>query len=204
LHTSTETLSVLLLVRNAQGKLAREVERLIETASELTSRFDVVIIDDASTDATEEIAWELSARHAQVQLVRQPRPLGPVAALRTGLACTSGQWVLVSDGNGASADEALSVLWRQRHGEIVPFGSRGADANWLERLLRSLRGQPPIAVRAGNAQGWRLLRRSELGDLAPPPKTSGRTFLDRPRAPRIPLAAPTADRPGAAWHNATV
>jgi glycosyltransferase involved in cell wall biosynthesis len=174
LNPSNETLSVLLLVRDAQANLAGQVERLIETASELTTRFDVVIIDDASTDATEEIAWELSARHAQVQLIRQPRPQGPVAALKAGLSCTSGQWVLVSDGNGAPADEALSVLWRQRHGEVVPFGSRGTDANWLERLLRSLRGQPPIAVRAGNAQGWRLLRRSEL------------------------------DRHDAAWHNATV
>jgi len=201
LKTSSESLSILLFVRNAQARLAREVERLIETASELTSRFDVVIIDDASTDATEEIAWELSARHTQVQLIRQPRQLGPVAALRAGLVFTNGQWVLVSDGNGAPADEALSVLWRQRHGEVLPFGSRGTDANWLERLLRSLRGEPAAAIRSGNAQGWRLLRRSELADLAPPPKTSGRSYLDRPR-PLRPLAPSTADRAGAAWHNA--
>ncbi|MCE9552639.1 MAG: glycosyltransferase [Planctomycetes bacterium] len=205
MKTTTESLSVFLLVRNAQARLACEVERLLETAAELTTRFEVVIIDDGSTDATEEIAWELSARHAQVELIRQPKPLGPVVALRAGLAFTSGQWLLVSDGTGVASDEALSALWRQRHGEGQLYNpAASADSGWVQRLLRPLRGQAAAAIQPACAKGWRLLRRAELADLAPTAAGTGRSYLDRPRTPRAPLTTPTADNRSAAWHNATV
>ena len=205
MKTANESLSILLLVRNAQGRLAREVERLVETASELTRQFDVVIIDDGSTDATEEIAWELSARHSQVELIRQPRQLGPIAALRAGLAHTTGQYVLVSDGSGVAADEALSALWRQRHTKRDSQGlawQRPVGAGWLEKLLRPLRNRAGSTDQTLYSNGWRLVRRAELTDLAPLAATSGRSYLDRPRAPHAPMTGSTADRANTSWHNA--
>jgi glycosyltransferase involved in cell wall biosynthesis len=204
LKTATESLSILLIVRNAQNRLAREVERLVETASELTDRFEVVIVDDGSTDATEEIAWELSARHEQVELVRQQRTLGQISALRAGLARTTGEYVLLSAGNGAPADEALSALWRQRHavcGEDSSWQPAPAATGWLERLLRPLRGRGTATDSTSSTRGWRLLHRTDLAELAPARTGTGRSYLDRPRAPRASLAAPTADSRDAAWHN---
>ena len=67
-------------------------------ASDLSERFELLIIDDGSSDATSEVAHELSQRYPQIRLLRHRKPMGEEAALRAGLAQSRGDVVFVRGG----------------------------------------------------------------------------------------------------------
>lgn len=106
------SLTVLLPVHNVQDTLADTVQRLLEVASELTEKFELVVIDDGSSDATSEIAGELATAYPQVTLVRHGRRLGQAAAIRSGLRHSAGQLVIVAQQPNAGSAEQVRRLYQ--------------------------------------------------------------------------------------------
>ncbi len=92
------SLTVLLPVRDAQSTLAATVAQVLEMASDLNERFELLIIDDGSADATREVADELSRHYPQIRTIRHSKPLGEEAALRTGFTQSRGDVVFVRSG----------------------------------------------------------------------------------------------------------
>src|SRR5690348_8732691 len=90
----TRTLSVLLPVHNAQATLQTDVGEMLDLLPDLAHDFDLLIIDDGSTDATCEVAEELAKQFPQVKFVRHSRRRGIKAALNDGLARTQSRIVL--------------------------------------------------------------------------------------------------------------
>ena len=74
-----KSLTIVLPVHNGESRLRNCVREILEVASDLTSAFGILIVDDGSTDATFEVAAELSARYPQVSVRRHRyhRGLGP-------------------------------------------------------------------------------------------------------------------------------
>jgi Glycosyl transferase family 2 len=74
-----KSLTIVLPVHNGESRLRGCVREILDVASELTSAFGILIVDDGSTDATYEVAEELSARYPQVSVRRHRyhRGLGP-------------------------------------------------------------------------------------------------------------------------------
>ena len=99
------SLTVLLPVQDAQATLMETVEEVLEAAADLTDRFELLIIDDGSADATGEIAHELTRHYPQIRTIRHSRPMGREAALRSGLAESRGEMVFVRDAD-RGADQA--------------------------------------------------------------------------------------------------
>ena len=62
-------ISYYLPVHNAQASLPELVAQSLEVLSEQPEAFELLIVDSASTDATAEVAYELSVRYPQVRLV---------------------------------------------------------------------------------------------------------------------------------------
>jgi hypothetical protein len=69
-RVSNKSLTVVLPVYNGATRLRASVREILELASELTSRFGILIVDDGSTDATLEVAEELAARYPQIEVRR--------------------------------------------------------------------------------------------------------------------------------------
>ncbi|MFI4876422.1 MAG: glycosyltransferase family 2 protein [Blastopirellula sp. JB062] len=141
-----KSLSLIMPVHNAQQWLARDVERLLDVLPEMTDRFEVVIVDDGSTDHTEEAAQELCCRYPQVKLRRHPRCTGLASAVDTGSRLAAGEVVLIHDPRKPVVEGDLLGVW-QMHQENaarptapppeVPSGAGlGLDQNLLERLMR--------------------------------------------------------------------
>ena len=55
-----KSLTIVLPVHNGESKLRSCVREILEVASDMTSAFGILIVDDGSTDATYEVAEELS------------------------------------------------------------------------------------------------------------------------------------------------
>jgi len=75
----------------------RTLRRIIEKLVSLSNLYEVIIVDDCSTDQTQEVAAELVKRFDFVRCVRHEKNLGKTGALRTGFALSSGEIVIVQD-----------------------------------------------------------------------------------------------------------
>jgi glycosyltransferase involved in cell wall biosynthesis len=77
---SNKSLTIVLPVHNGESRLRADVHEMLDLASELTPKFDILIVDDGSSDSTFEVAEGLAARYPQITVRRQRQRsgLGPV------------------------------------------------------------------------------------------------------------------------------
>jgi hypothetical protein len=89
--------SIIVPVHNAEATLTRQIAHLIEVLPDLAQRFEIVVVDDGSTDHTVEIARELACTYPQLRLIRHPEHRGAKAALQTGSQWAQGRTILLPD-----------------------------------------------------------------------------------------------------------
>lgn len=115
-------LSVVIPVYNEEATLNVVVRKLLLVPCLL----EIIIVDDCSTDGTEQQARQLAELHSQVRVVRHERNAGKTAALRTGFALTTGQVVIVQDADLEYDPAEIYGVIRpilEGHADVV-FGSR--------------------------------------------------------------------------------
>jgi glycosyltransferase involved in cell wall biosynthesis len=124
------SLTVLIPVHNAQSTLAGTVAEILEIVADLTERFELVIVDDGSSDATSETAQDLTSRYPQVRALRHGRRLGRDAAICTGLNNSTGEIIFLRDEVAGVAVDSLARLWRseqRRQGSTRPDSASQGD-----------------------------------------------------------------------------
>jgi hypothetical protein len=122
------SLSVLLPVKDAQATLIDSVHEILDVVTDTKDPFEVIIIDDGSTDATGEVAHELTCHYPQVRVVRHQTPLGREASIETGLQRSQGEVVMLHDHEGGFC------IIEQRSKLPKPVSSRPARPNYLSRV----------------------------------------------------------------------
>src|SRR3974390_942635 len=91
-------ISVVVPVRNEAGNIAPLVA---EIAAALSGReFEIVYVNDGSSDATEEELGGLMAQHPWLRQIRHAQSCGQSAAVRTGVAAARAPIVVTIDGDG--------------------------------------------------------------------------------------------------------
>jgi glycosyltransferase involved in cell wall biosynthesis len=128
------SLSVLVPVRDAQATLTASVHEILDVAADSGSQFEIVIIDDGSSDATSEVAHELTQNYPQVKVVRHPRPVGREAAIHSGLRRSKGDLVVVHEGR-----QGYRIIDRSHGASQTP--SRPVRPNFLSRLKNFALGE---------------------------------------------------------------
>jgi cellulose synthase/poly-beta-1,6-N-acetylglucosamine synthase-like glycosyltransferase len=148
------TISFLVPVHNEEQNLERrldELSRLIE-ASGITG--EIMVISDASTDRTVEIARQFARRG--VRVVEMAQKQGKAAALNVGAAAASGALLIFADARQRWADDALARL-------VENFADPAVGAVSGDLVLESAPG-----VLAGVGLYWRFekwlrMQESRLG-----------------------------------------
>ena len=92
-------LSYFFPAHNEAANLRGLVEEALETLPTLADRFEIVIVNDGSRDATPSIADALAAAHPEVRAVHHPTNLGYGAALRSGFAAARYEALAFTDGD---------------------------------------------------------------------------------------------------------
>ena len=92
-------LSVVVAVFNEAENVQAVLDELL-TALDRLQPFEVLFVDDGSTDATAERVAAMAKGHPGLRLLRHDRRCGKTAALRTGIAAARADWIATMDGDG--------------------------------------------------------------------------------------------------------
>ena len=92
-------LSYFFPAHNEAANLRGLVEEALGVLPGLAERFEVVIVNDGSRDATAAIADELAAAHPEVRAIHHATNLGYGAALRSGFAASRFDHLAFTDGD---------------------------------------------------------------------------------------------------------
>ncbi|HEY5619527.1 MAG TPA: glycosyltransferase family 2 protein [Vicinamibacterales bacterium] len=121
---------------NDGGTIASLVIRAVQVASRLTPDFEVIVVNDGSSDATREIADELARTYPQVRALHHPRNRGYGGALRTGFAAATKELVAYTDGDAQYDPGELEVLWQRLTPEVdVVTGYKISRSDPLHRIV---------------------------------------------------------------------
>jgi hypothetical protein len=154
----------LLPLHNAESIVEALLLEAVEVLPDLTGRFDVVVIDDGSTDDTIGIATELAAQFPQIRLMRHARRMGQQSAARTGLAVSAGEIILWRDEAATGGIRGVNRLWRVLPGQDLACGrGRSAIVQQPTELLPTIQPMPELYI----------ARRGILEDIAWPPADRG-------------------------------
>ena len=82
---------------NEEDYVERAVARAMEVLPRLTDDFEILIINDASTDRTLEISQSLAGKNSRIRVISHPVNLKLGGAIRTGLASSTKDIVVYSD-----------------------------------------------------------------------------------------------------------
>ncbi|CAN5539254.1 glycosyltransferase family 2 protein [soil metagenome] len=85
---------------------------LASVLAQTTSNWEVVVVDDGSTDATEAIVSALAATDTRIRYVKHERNRGVTAAKNTGFDHARGEWLMTLDSDDEIVPQALAVFER--------------------------------------------------------------------------------------------
>jgi len=123
--TQKPAVSVIAPCFNEAPCLEELVRRLHAVLSRMVEPFEVILIENGSTDDSWELIQALSEKYPSLRSVRLSRNFGYQGAIEAGLRTARGSWVVVIDGDLQDPPEMIPRLWeRAKAGYDVVYGIR--------------------------------------------------------------------------------
>ncbi|MGL4238469.1 glycosyltransferase family 2 protein [Tabrizicola sp.] len=149
--SNLQRLSVVVPLRNEEEAVSPLVEGIVSVLGHLA--FEILLVDDGSTDRTQEICLALAAKDRRIRVLTHPIAAGQSAALHSGVRAAFAPIVATLDGDGQNPPEnlprliaplmapdaspACGLVAGQRVGRKDSLSKRLASrfANWLRALV---------------------------------------------------------------------
>lgn len=109
-------ISVIIPSYNEQDTLSQTFKKLHETLAQITTSFEMIFVNDGSSDNTENILDKYAAKYSFVKSVHLSRNFGKEAAMSVGLDMAEGDCIIIIDADLQHPPELISVMhkkWRE-------------------------------------------------------------------------------------------
>lgn len=156
-----EKVSVIVPVYKVEKTLERCVNSIInQTYSEL----EIILVDDGSPDCCPQICDEYAKKDSRIKVIHQQNG-GLSHARNTGIACATGQWILLVDSDDCIDKELCSEVYscaREKQSDLVifsfcKFSDGESRVNAVKKGTRSL---------LSNNEAMSLLSNQKIGNFA--------------------------------------
>jgi glycosyltransferase involved in cell wall biosynthesis len=168
----SKSITVFFPVFNDQETIELLAEKALAVLPKLTDDYEVLLIDDGSTDASGSVADELARTMKHVRVIHHPFNQGYGAALRTGFSNAAKELIFYTDGDGQyDVGELARLVPLMEDGVDVVNGykierqdnrGRRASGALYNRFARFIFRLPISDVDCD----FRLVRRSAIGRIS--------------------------------------
>ncbi len=161
------TASIIVPARNEERNIRRCVTSLLEQETTAHEQYEVLVVDDGSTDGTGRILEEIARAHPRADRLRVLRlddlPAGWAGkphALHAGAQQTHGDWLLFTDADTWHAPQALHAALTaaiQTNTDLFSLGSQQELPGFWEKVMMPMAylgismNYPPKLVNAPNS-----------------------------------------------------
>lgn len=129
------SISVFFPCYNEQDNVPLAVEEAVGVLEGLGADFEVIIVDDGSSDGTGRIAEEIAERDSRVKVVYHRTNLGYGAALQSGFKAASKELVFYTDGDGQfDINEMPPLLGLMKQYDIISCYRLNRQDNLIRRI----------------------------------------------------------------------
>lgn len=144
-----QSLSLVYLCLNEEQALARTLDEALAFCHSHLADWEILVVDDGSTDSSAAIVRAYAAREPRVRLLQHPRNLGMGAGLKTGIAASQKDYfcMLAADGQIPAAEVA----------KMLPLLDRAPI------VLSTYGNRPNNLVRTIISRSFRVFMRAAIG-----------------------------------------
>ncbi len=149
----TLDVSVILPVHNEAGHLRAEVDRIHAALEESPYSFEIIVVDDGSTDGSLDELADLAASGA-IRVIRFAENRGSGSARKAGTRAANGRVVVWTDADMTYPNDQMPALVKELDGYDQVVGARTSEqgthraarvpAKWFIRKLASFLVERPI------------------------------------------------------------
>lgn len=142
---SVKNLSVFFPSVNEEGNIEKTVNKAVEVLKKLNVDYEIIIINDGSTDNTRKVAENLAKKNPKIRLINHSQNLGYGEALKSGFYNARFDTIVYTDGDGQfDFSEVTKFLDRIEDNDLVigyrikrqdPFLRRLFGKGWKLSLL---------------------------------------------------------------------
>jgi glycosyltransferase involved in cell wall biosynthesis len=136
---SAPTFSIVIPVYNEEESLGELVASIDAAMSSMGSDYEIVFVDDGSTDGSLQRLQALAAAHPNIRLFSFRRNLGKSPALTCGFERAAGRWIVTLDADLQDDPRNIALMYRhlQEHGADVVSGWRKSRRDSLVTVMSS-------------------------------------------------------------------
>jgi glycosyltransferase involved in cell wall biosynthesis len=145
-------LSIVIPIRNEAENLPKLYDELTAALTSFGRPYEILLIDDGSTDASGKILAEMAARDWRVRVIRFRRNFGQTAGFSAGFAYARGCYIITADGdlqNDPADIPAMVGRLEQGPFDIVCGWRKDRKDKWLTRRLPSMLANALISKATG-------------------------------------------------------
>jgi len=143
------SISAIFPAYNEERNITKTVESARAILSEVTKKWEIIVVNDGSKDDTQRICEELAESIPGVRVVQHQANRGYGAALTSGILAARNELIFFSDSDGQFDLTELPKFLEHTGRYDIVAGYRGNRQDPIHRLI--------------NAWGWNMLVRSLLG-----------------------------------------
>ena len=129
-------ISIVIPILNEQENLTQLKERLIQASPLWNESFEIILVDDGSTDKSLEIMKSFSSNDNRFRIIKLSRNFGHQAAISAGIKMSKGNAVVVMDGDLQDPPEELPRFlkkWREGFHVVYAIRKNRKEA-WYKKI----------------------------------------------------------------------
>lgn len=120
---------------NEQENIGPLIRSTLAVVPEITSDFELIIVNDGSRDNTAAVADALAAEFPQVRVVHHAKNSGYGMALQSGFRAAKKDWVFYTDGDGQfDMRELIDILPLAEKYDIVTCYRKNRQDNFIRKF----------------------------------------------------------------------
>lgn len=119
-----ESLSIIIPAYNEGGGLSNLIDQTFEDAKKIIGDFEIIIVNDGSSDKTGEVADSLAKQYENVRAIHHKENQGLAQAWKTGIRACEKDIILYIEGDGQQPfRDQIDLLEKIKHADLV-LGTR--------------------------------------------------------------------------------